>query len=147
MANTKTFALALIACFIFPHLSYADGMPSIRGVSGEGYTVVIECEGGETCGVEIWKESKNPKESEQSIRHFYDEPCKYEESVDKHGKQIHSLSCASSAKSPLAGTRYIGRNVHGHCERGEPHFRYTCVSGCSGNSRAPQEMTQGYWEC
>lgn len=58
-----------------------------------------------------------------------------------------SLACDQAGSSPLAGTRYVGKEVNGKCEKGEPFVRYRCVAGCENNPRAPKLLDQGYWEC
>lgn len=121
-------------------------MPSITGVASDGYTVSINCDGG-PCTVEIWVENKDIKLSEQTWKGFYEEPCEYGGTVNEHGEETRTLSCDSKAKSPLAGTKYIGKRFKGSCERGDPDFKYVCISGCNNNNRAPQKMKQGHWEC
>lgn len=133
------FSLFSLAC-------QAAGIPPISGVANDGYTVSINCEDG-PCTVEIWIENKDIKLTEKTWKGFYEEPCKYSEATDEHGEEIRTLSCDAKGKSPLSGTTYKGRQVKGSCERGDPDFRYVCVSGCSNSNRAPRKMTQDHWEC
>ncbi len=87
------------------------------------------------------------KLSEKTWQGFYKEPCVYSEKVNALGEETRTLSCDSTAKSPLAGTKYIGKRFNGSCEQGDPDFQFVCISGCNSNNRAPQKMKQGHWEC
>jgi len=126
--------------------TFAAGLPSIIGVNAHGYTVAVDFE-WPPYHVEIWKESRNSKLRDASAKRFDDEPCEFYSESDRKGRLIRSFACSPQAKSPLAGTKYRGRQVNASCERGDPDFRYVCVEGCDQNKNAPKKMEQGHWEC
>lgn len=136
---------ASIAVSVISPVCNAAGYPSIDGTTSDGYTIVIEFDVSPPRAA-IWKESKNRKLREESSRAFDNEPCSLEEKSDLKGRLVRTFLCANDAKSPLAGTKYISRQVNGVCEQGDPDFRYVCVSGCKQNKRAPRTM-KGHWEC
>lgn len=144
--------IALVRRILLIHMAaisagcFAAGLPVIIGVNAEGYTVAASFE-GPPYRVEVWKESSSRKERQESAKSFDNEPCVFSEEVDRKGHLVRSFSCSPEARSPLAGTKYRGREVKGSCERGDPDFRYVCIEGCDRNKRAPKKMEQGYYEC
>lgn len=145
MARTNPAFLLIALAFISANCS-AAGLPSIDGITSDGFRVAADLE-SPPYSVEIWKESVNRKLRAASAKRFDNEPCEFNEEVNHKGRVVRSFSCSKDAKSPLAGTKYLGRQVNGDCERGDPDFRYMCVAGCDKNKRAPRKMTQGHWEC
>jgi hypothetical protein len=124
----------------------AVGYPSIDGITRDGYTIAINFDVTPP-RVEMWIETPDQALRERSVRAFIDEPCTFTESTNRQGQSVRSFRCAASAKSPLAGTKYRAIQVNGDCEKGDPDYRYVCVSGCDRNKRAPRSMTQQHWEC
>jgi hypothetical protein len=48
-----------------------------------------------------------------------------------------TLTCEGGGRSPLAGTRYVGKKANKNSI-----IRYYCTEGCKANSRAPAVMTK-----
>ena len=143
------FPLLLLAALVLimqPLPSAAAGYPSIDGIASDGHTIAIDFDVSPP-RVEMWIETNDKALRQRSVRTFVDEPCTFKEHVSQRGRVVRLFACATSAKSPLAGTKYRGTQVDGDCEGGDPDFRYVCVSGCNQNKRAPRRMSQQHWEC
>lgn len=125
--------------------SYADDAKPMMGKTTDEYFISAYCEQNLSCKVSMWKHTKD--RDVHSRKSFQNEPCQQGTTLDKAGRTVFTFSCFPQAKSPLAGTSYVAQRVKGSCERGDPMFRYTCVSGCGRNSTAPQELTEDYYEC
>jgi hypothetical protein len=109
----------------------------MEGRTTDGWTLSLQVAPNPT--VQIWKEGPD---RDASIQTFLNEPC-----VFSRAEEPLAFLCSASGKSPLAGTRYVGRPVDGDCDKGEPAYEYVCTIGCDENLRAPRVLTQGYWEC
>jgi hypothetical protein len=127
-------------------IAYAIGYVPMLGTTPDGYMVAVDCEEG-PCNVEAWKKTSDREARRKSHMSFTNEPCQGGMQVDKVGRETFTFFCDPRGKSPLAGASYVGRQVNGNCERGEPEYRFKCVVGCDSNSHAPRELTIGYWEC
>lgn len=135
MFDRKSFPF--FVCFL-PALALADGFPGIFGKTKDGLHIAIGEHYETTVDIETWRDSKK---GPISILNYKNEPCvlTYEPK--------NQIVCSSEGKSPLAGTKYIGRAAKGSCEGGSPEFIYTCITGCGKNSHAPRTLTKDYWEC
>lgn len=109
---------------------------SLNGETSDGWEISVSAETPAfPFEVSTWKTG-----DKRSYQTFRNEPCVFLVDV--------SLTCAASAKSPLAGTKYMAnKNTKGSCENGDPEFIYACVSGCDQNKRAPRKLYQGHYEC
>lgn len=105
----------------------AAGIVTIDGRTADGWRVVFD---PETESVATWKERREGKDSSYQEFEGY---CKNTEA---------GFECVTQDKSPLSGTKYE-RRYAGSCD---VENEYVCVEGCGKNRRAPQSMTQGYWE-
>ncbi|MDP9108158.1 MAG: hypothetical protein M3N23_03690 [Pseudomonadota bacterium] len=141
ITTTGALVMALIATACL-----ADGLKSIDGITSDGYQIAADFE-APPYRIEIWRQKKDRHLIDGSARLFDNEPCEFQLKTNRHGREVRSFSCAKNAKSPLAGTRYLGHQSGGICERGDPSFRYICVEGCNNNKRAPKTMSQDYYEC
>jgi hypothetical protein len=129
-----------------PIASLAAGIPAIMGRTRDGLTIAADVE-SLPYRVEVWKATSKQKAKQVWSKVYEDEPCGFKQEYDSHDAAIYYFWCDKRAKSPLAGTKYVGRQVDGSCERGDPDVRYICVEGCDTNTRAPRIMTQDHWEC
>ncbi|MEQ1590527.1 MAG: hypothetical protein ABL902_09270 [Gallionella sp.] len=112
-----------------------NSMP-IEGEATGGWKVFIDTENVSSLSISTWKRSDQTGETSQE---FLNEPCAFDGDFD--GGSI-TFSCAETAKSPLAGTTYIG---HKSAECGVD-YQYDCVAGCKKNGHTPLTLTQGYYE-
>jgi len=134
-ARVRYIAIALLTATM---TSLAAGYGMIMGITPDGWTVAFVPD-SRRLYVQIWREGP---ERQSSVQTFENEPCEFFD--DDNGRR---LSCAATGKSPLAGTKYVGRPFNGVCEKAEPEYEFLCTEGCDRNPRAPRKLTQGYWEC
>ena len=141
-AHVSVAALQVILAAAFPTGSQAAGFPFIEGRMPGGVVISIDVDTNDSSpNVYLWRKLGKKRED---IQTFEREPCIFSE-VTPTGEYLRTLTCSKTARSPLAGAKYVARHTHGSCEHGEPEFLFTCVSGC--NSSAPKTLTQGHWEC
>ncbi len=140
-----SLAAFLILALALPKTASSAGIAAITGVTGDGVYVSIDFDNSPV-KVFVWKLDKTKKYPEPyALQTFPNEPCELNES---HPAQF---SCASSGKSPLAGTKYVvkvvnrGKLVKNVCGSLGPESHYVCVSGC--NEGIPRFMDQDPWEC
>ena len=128
---------------VFPLSANAAGYTSMVGKLGGGLEVVVNMEPPAT--ISVWRRTKSGDLVDSS--EYRDQGCETTEDYADPKHEVRTLTCPSSGTSPVAGTKYIGRQFKGNCWKGAPEFLYTCVSGCGKGSRAPKTLRQNYWEC
>jgi hypothetical protein len=129
----KTY-IAVISLVLLPRIVLADGFPGIEGENSKGVHISIYEEHETTVDMDVSYEINGKR----IVLSYHDEPC---DASSDH------IDCKATGKSPLAGTRYVGRKANGSCENGDPQIIYTCVSGCDKSPEPPRILTLGYWEC
>ena len=146
MNRTAIFAL-LATSFLtgaLPLSVNAAGQAAIEGRLPGGLIISVDVDTSPTSpNVNVWRQSpKSPNEGQT----YEKEPCSFSE-VSSSGTYLPTLTCSKAARSPLAGTRYVGKQYkNGLCQRDEPQLIYTCVAGCEAGTKAPKRLTQGCWE-
>jgi len=125
--------ISIFIALFLPMPCIADGYAEIYGYTKNGLTIVIFEDGRATSDIAIWRDNVQ-------IAFYRDEPCSMTRSASKA-----VLTCAGSGRSPMAGAKYLEKNIKGGCPN--PEHTYSCISGCSKGSAAPRTLERFYWEC
>lgn len=140
----KNCAQAILFSFLLHGIvCMASVETPLTGETTDGWVVFVDLEAS-SAPISVSKKNDNTGKTRQD---FTEEHCVFEYKSVKGGGYTPEFSCPISAKSPLAGTKYVAHpNNKSDCEKGGPFYIYICVSGCETNKRAPRKLFQGSYE-